>query len=56
MKVLFATETMPKKERKKLRITESDSDTDISEVLPTVKVKIVHKDTKAVTGAEPELK
>ena len=51
MQVLFATETMPKKGRKKLRITESDSDTDIAEVLPVVKVEIVYKDTKPVTGA-----
>ena len=47
---------MPKKGRKKLKITESESDTDIVEVPPAVKVKTLYEDTKAVTGAEPELK
>ena len=47
---------MPKKGRKKLKIVESDSDIDIAEVQPTVKVEIVYKDTKAVKWAEPELK
>ena len=56
MQVLFAAETMPKKGRKKLRITESDSDIDIAEVLPMVKVRIVYEDTKVVTGVEPKLK
>ena len=47
---------MPKKGRKKLKISKSDSDLEIVEVLPAIKVKIVYEDTKAVTGAEPELK
>ena len=56
LQVLFIDETMPKKGRKKLKIAESDSDTDIAEVPPAVKVEIVYEDTKAVTWAEPELK
>ena len=56
LQVLFAVETMPKKARKKLKIPESDSDTDIVEVPPMVKVKTLYEDTKAVTGVEPELK
>ena len=42
---------MPKKGRKKLKIAERDSDTDIVEVPPTVKAKIVYEDTKAITWA-----
>ena len=52
----FTSETMPKKGRKKLKIVESDSDTDIVEVSPAVKVEIVYEDTKEIIGAEPELK
>ena len=47
---------MMKKGRKKLKIAESDSDTNIIEFQPVVKAKIVYEDTKAITGAEPELK
>ena len=47
---------MPKKGRKKLKIAKSDSDVDIAEVSPAVKVEIVYKDIKSVTGVEPELK
>ena len=47
---------MTKKGRKKLRISESDSDIDVAEVLPAVKVKIVYEDTKVVIGVEPKLK
>ena len=56
LRVLFAAKTKPKKARKKLKIAESNSDTDITEVLPAVKVEIVYEDTKVVTGVEPELK
>ena len=56
MQVLFTTETMLKKGRKKLKITKSDSDIDIVEVPHAVKVEIVYEETKAVIGVEPELK
>ena len=51
MQVLFATEIMPKKGRKKLKIAGSDFDPKIAKVPPVVKVEIVYEDTKAVTGA-----
>ena len=47
---------MLKKGRKKLKIVESDYDTDIVEISPTVKVEIVYEDTKEIIGAEHELK
>ena len=47
---------MPKKGRKKLKIVEINSNIEIAKVLLAVKVEIVYKDTRAVTGAEPELK
>ena len=47
---------MPKKGRKNLKIVEIDSNIEISKVLLAIKVKTVYKDTRAVTGAEPELK
>ena len=56
MHILFTVETMPKKGRKKLKITESDSDTDIVEVPLAIKVEILYEDTKAVTGVELDLK
>ena len=56
MEVLFVAETMPKKGRKKVKIVKSNSDIDIAEVLPAVKVEILYEDTKVVTGIEPELK
>ena len=54
--VHITTKIMTKKGRKKLKIAESDSDTDIAEVPPAVKVEIVYEDTKAITGEELELK
>ena len=53
---MFTTETMTKKGRKKLKIAESDSDTDVLEVPPAVKTEIVYEDTKVIKGVEPELK
>ena len=47
---------MPKKGRKKLKIVESDSNTDIAEVPLAVKAEIVDEDTKEITGVDPELK
>ena len=56
MQVQFATEIITKKGRKKIKIVESDSDTEVVEVLLAVKTEIVYEDTKVITGAEPELK
>ena len=47
---------MTKKGRKKLKIAESDSDTEVVEVPLAVNTEIVYEDTKAITGAELELK
>ena len=56
MQVQFIVEIMMKKGRKKLKITESDFDTEVIDVSSTVKTKIVYEDTKVITGAELELK
>ena len=56
MQALFTAKTMPKKGRKKLKITESDSNTDIAEVPLAVKAEIVDEDTKEITGVEHEVK
>ena len=47
---------MMKKGRKKLKIVESNSDTEVVEVSSAVKTKIVYEDTKVIKGAELELK
>ena len=47
---------MTKKGRKKLKIVESDSDTEVVEFSPAVKTEIVYEHTKVITGAKPELK
>ena len=54
--VQFTAEIMTKKGRKNLKIAESDSDTKNFEVSPVVKTEIVYEDTKAITGADLELK
>ena len=56
MQVLFSAKAMPTTRRKKLKIAESNYDLEIVEVPLAVKVEIVYEDTKAITGAEPELK
>ena len=56
MQVQFATEIITKKGRKKIKIVESDSDTEVVEVLLVVKTEIVYEDTKVITGVDPELK
>ena len=56
MQVQFATEIITKKRRKKIKIVESDSDTEVVEVLLAVKTEIVYEDTKVIIGAELELK
>ena len=47
---------MPKKGRKKLRIDESDSDTEVFEVPLAVKTEVVYDDTKVITGVDSKLK
>ena len=47
---------MTKKRRNKLKIVERNSDTDVVEVPPIVKTKIVYEDTKVIIGPEFELK
>ena len=49
-------EIMTKKGRKKLKIAESDSNTEFVEVSPVVRTKIVYEDTNAIIGAELKLK
>ena len=56
MQVQFATEIITKKGRKKIKIVESDSDTEVVEVLLAVKTEIVYEDTKVITGLYIELK
>ena len=46
---------MMKKGRKKLKIAESDSDTEVVEVPPAIKTKVMYEDTRAITGADLEL-
>ena len=47
---------MMKKGRKKTKIIECDSDTEIVEVSRVVRTEIVYEDTKAIIGAELEFK
>ena len=56
MQVQLTTDIMMKKGRKKLKISEYDSDTEFVEVSPVVRTEIVYEDTKEITGAELELK
>ena len=42
--------------RKNLKIAESNSDTEVVEVSPEVKTKIVYEDTKEIIGSDPKLK
>ena len=56
LQVQFTAEILTKKGRKKLKIAESDFDTEVVEVPPAVKTEIVYEDTKEITGAEPDLK
>ena len=48
---LYASDTMPKKGKKKAKVVEEDLDL---EIVP--RVKIVSEDTRYVTGTEPEFK
>ena len=56
MQVQYAIEIMTKKGRKKIKIVESDSDTEFVEVSPAVKTEIVYEDTKVIIGLELKLK
>ena len=47
---------MMKKGRKKPKVVKDDSDAEVVEVSPAVKIEIVYEDTKVITGAELELK
>ena len=47
---------MTKKGRKNPKVVEDDSDVEVVEIPLVVKTEIVYEDTKAITGAEPELK
>ena len=46
---------MTKKQRKKLKVVDYDSDTKDAEVSTTVRNEIVYEDTKEITGTEHEL-
>ena len=54
--VQLVAEIMTKKGRKKPKVVEDDSDAEIVEVSPAVRTEIVYEDTKAITGADLELK
>ena len=56
LQVQFTAEIMTKKGRKKLKIAESNSDTEVVKVSLAVKTEIVYEDTKAITVVELELK
>ena len=47
---------MTKKGKKKSKIVEYDSDTEMAEVAPMTRVEIIYEDTKAITIVEPEFK
>ena len=47
----FASDTIPKKGKKKAKVAEEESDL---EIMP--RVEIVYEDTKSVIGAEPKFK
>ena len=47
---------MTKKQRKKLKVVDYDSDTEDPEVSTAVRTEIVYEDTKEIIGAEHELK
>ena len=47
---------MTKKGKKKPKIVEYDSDTEMAEVAPVTRVEIIYEDMKAITGVEPEFK
>ena len=46
---------MTKKQRKKLKVVDYDSDTEDPEVSTAVRTEIVYEDTKAITRTEHEL-
>ena len=54
--VLFTAKIMTKEGWKKLKIAESDSDTEVVEVSPIVRTEIVYEDTKEIIEEELELK
>ena len=56
MQVQFTAEIMTKKGRKKLKIAESDFDTEVVEVSLVVRTEIVYEDTKAIIGSDLKLK
>ena len=56
LQVPLTAEIMTKKQRKKLKVVDYDSDTEYSEVLMVVRTEIVYEDTKAITRVEHELK
>ena len=47
---------MTKRGKKKAEIVDYDSDAEVVEVAPVLRVEIIYEDTKAVTGVEPEFK
>ena len=56
LQVQFTTEIMTNKGRKNPKITKSDSDTKVVEFSLAMRIEIAYEDTKAITGAEIELK
>ena len=47
---------MTKKGKKKAKIVDYDSDTEVAEVELAPRIEIIYEDTKVITIAEPEFK
>ena len=56
LQVPLTTKIMIKKQRKKLKVVDYDSETEDVEVSMAIRTEIVYEDTKAIIGAENELK
>ena len=56
LQVPLTVEIMTKKQRKKLKVVDYNSDTEDPEVSTAVRTEIVYEDTEAITGAKHELK